>query len=301
MKIVDAHHHLWSLSRNAYPWLTDKPEADFFLGDYTPLKRDFLPADYRRQTEGYDIVATVHVEAEFDRSRQVAETAWLHEIASQSALPSAVIGHAWLADQNCETVLAAHAAFPLMRGIRSKPVTSPTPDRPSAGIPGSMRDPLWRAGFALLQRYGLSFDLRVPYWHLEEAAELAARYPETPIAINHTGLPWDRSEGGLAAWRAQMSIIAEAPQVHVKISEFGHKDAPWNPDVIRGIICETIEIFGVERCMFASNLPVCLLSASFEEIVELFHSALSDLTLQDREKIMCDNAAKFYNIDIAEP
>ena len=41
--IVDAHHHLWNLDCNYYPWLVDKKEKDFFLGDYSALKKNYLP------------------------------------------------------------------------------------------------------------------------------------------------------------------------------------------------------------------------------------------------------------------
>jgi predicted TIM-barrel fold metal-dependent hydrolase len=74
--IVDAHHHLWDLSGGPlyYPWLQDATPHEFFLGDYAKLKRDYLPADYRRDSAGLGIVKTVHVEAECSREQQVAET-----------------------------------------------------------------------------------------------------------------------------------------------------------------------------------------------------------------------------------
>ena len=30
--LIDAHHHLWDLKANRYPFLTDQPEPHFFLG-----------------------------------------------------------------------------------------------------------------------------------------------------------------------------------------------------------------------------------------------------------------------------
>lgn len=298
LKIVDAHHHLWDLGRNYYPWLSDKPEEHFFLGDYSALKRNFLPEDYRRETAGYDVVATVHVEAEWDRENQVAETQWLHEVAAATGMPNAVVGHAWLAREDCETVLAGHAAFPLTRGIRSKPVTAPSPDRIERGAPWTMQDPKWRAGFALLQRYGLTYDLRVPYWHLGEAAEIAELFPETPMVLNHTGFPWDRSEAGLKGWRKAMRVIAQAPQVWLKISELGLRDQPWELESNRRVVLEAIEIFGIDRCMFASNLPVCTLRASFATIVEGIKAIVADFPRDDQEKLFSRNAARFYRLDL---
>ena len=37
----------------------------------------------------------------------------------------------------------------------------------------------WRAGFAQLGAHGLRFDLQTPWWHLHEAARLAADFPDT--------------------------------------------------------------------------------------------------------------------------
>ena len=73
--LIDAHHHLWDLGANRYPFLSDRPEPHFFLGNYDALKRNYLPADYLSDTHGHNVLATVHCEAEMDRTAQVAETA----------------------------------------------------------------------------------------------------------------------------------------------------------------------------------------------------------------------------------
>src|SRR3954463_15428627 len=80
VNLVDAHHHLWDLTRNYYPWLSDRPETHFFLGDYAALRRDYLPADYLRDARNHNVLATVHCEAEWDRADQVGETRWVCEM-----------------------------------------------------------------------------------------------------------------------------------------------------------------------------------------------------------------------------
>ena len=153
LKIVDAHHHLWDLAALRYPLLHDDKPYDFFLGDYAPLKRDYLPTDYRRDAANHNVVATVHVEAECDRDNQVGETAWLTDINAEHGMPNAIVAHAWFDRPNTEEVLAAHAAFPLVRGIRSKPITGASPRDMKPGAPGTMQDDTWLAGFALLEKY----------------------------------------------------------------------------------------------------------------------------------------------------
>ncbi|MBT6137269.1 MAG: amidohydrolase family protein [Rhodospirillaceae bacterium] len=297
--IVDAHHHFWNLGLNYYPWLSDAVEKHFFLGDYSALKQDFLPADYRRVADGFEIVATVHVEAEWDRNAQVAETEWLSSVAAREGMPNAIVGHVWLAADNCEEVLRGHMRHPLFRGVRSKPVTSLTPDTMTPGAPGTMQDPNWRRGFSLLRDLGLTYDLRVPYWHLYEATEIALMFPEVPIVLNHTGFPWDRSEDGLVAWRSAMRAIAACPNVRVKLSELGLADATWTVESNRGVVLDAVDIFGPERCMWASNFPVAGLRVSYREQLEGFLEILPGLTAEERDGVFRRNAANFYGIELA--
>jgi predicted TIM-barrel fold metal-dependent hydrolase len=295
--IIDAHHHLWDLEHNYYPWLSDHPEPNFFLGDYSALKRRFMPDDYRREAAGFTIVGTVHVEAEWDRDDQVGETRWLAEVAAEHGMPNAVVGHVWLDDPEVEAKLAGHAECALFRGVRSKPVTAPAANSPFPEGPRSLSDPNWRRGYALLGTMGLSYDLRVPFWHLSEAARLIERHPEIPVALNHTGFPWDRSEAGLAAWRAEMTALARIPWVHVKLSELGLKTAPWTVESNRRVVLEAVEIFGVERCMWASNFPPASLRVGFRDQLEGFLDILSGLTPNERAGVFHDNAKAFYRME----
>ncbi len=298
MPIVDAHHHLWNLSRGRYPWLQQDYDAGkFFLGDYRALCRDFLPADYREASAGCRVIATVHVEAERDRSEQVAETAWLHEQHAQHGFPNAVVAHAWLDRPETEERLREHLRHPLVRGIRSKPVTAASPSESVRGEPGTMQDEAWLRGLSLLPGLGLSWDLRVPSWHLAEAAEVAALFPQLSIALNHHGFAWDRSEEGLRRWRDAMAVLARQPNVHVKLSEFGLRDRAWHWADNARIVRETLAIFGWQRCMFASNFPVAGLRVGYRELVGGMLRMLQDLTPAQQRAVMGDNALRFYRIE----
>lgn len=293
--LIDAHHHLWDLDRNYYPWLSDEP-IEFFMGNYDAIKRNFLPDDYRRDARGHHVLKTVHVEAEWDRRDQVGETRWLMEMHERFGMPDAIVAHAWFDTDDAEEVIAAQASFPLVRGIRSKPVTTRSPGERRRGAPGTMQDPRWLKGFALLDRYGLSWDMRVPPWHLEEAAEVAASFPRVAMALNHTGFPWDRSDEGLAIWRRGMAAVARHVNVCVKVSEFGLKDAPWDYESNRRIVRETIDIFGIERCMFASDTPVCRLRIDFDTLVRSLQRMVADLDETLQRAFFGDNAARFYRL-----
>jgi len=294
--LIDAHHHLWDLEQNHYPWLSDQPEQHFFLGNYDPLKRNYLPDDYRCDARRHNVLATVHCEAEWDRDDQVGETQWLTRVHESQGMPSAIVAHAWFHTANAQEVIARQAAFPLVRGIRSKPVTALSPDTMTPGAPGTMQDARWLEGFSQLERHNLSWDLRVPFWHLHEAAEVAAAFPRTPIVLNHTGFPWDRSDEGLAAWQRAMETIALQPNVHLKVSEFGLKERPWDYKSNRSVVRRAVAIFGIERCMFASNFPVAGLRIDYDTLVRSVSRMLEDFSDADRHCFFVGNAAVFYRL-----
>ena len=297
LPVVDAHQHFWDLGRNYLPWLCDEEVVPFRYGDYSALRRNYLPRDYLRDAAGHDVVKTVYVETEWDPRDFVGETRWLQEIIAETGLPHAIVAGARLDAPDVEAVLAGHTAFPQVRGIRHKPRAAPSPADVRAGARGSMGDPAWRRGYALLERYGLSFDLQTPWWHLAEAAALARDFPNTQIILNHTGLPADRTPEGLAGWRSAMQTLAARPNVAVKISGLGQPGQPWTVAANGPIVRDTIAIFGVDRCMFASNFPVDGLCADFDTIFSGFKTIVADLSQAEQTSLFCANALKFYRLD----
>lgn len=296
LPIVDAHQHFWDLSRNYHPWLCDPEPIPFRYGDYSRLKRSYMPADYRRDSAGFAIVKSVYVEAEWDPKTPLAETRWVEEIATEHGLPSAVVAQAWLDRDDAAEVLGGQAARPIVRGIRHKPAAAARPQDARRGGAGSMDDPRWRRGYALLERHRLSFDLQTPWWHLDAAAELGRDFPATPIIVNHAGLPSDRSPEGLAGWRRGLEAIAACPNAALKISGLGRPGLPWTVAANGPVIRDAIAIFGVERCLFASNFPVDGLAGTFAEIFTGFAQAVADRPREERGKLFHDNAVRIYRL-----
>ena len=256
-----------------------------------------MPGDYRRDTAGFHVAGTVFVETEWDRADPVGETRWVHDLALPERLPSAVVCHVALHQDDAPDILAQQAAFPLVRGVRHKPAAAAGPDGVEPGAPGSMGDPAWRRGYALLARHGLSFDLQTPWWHLAEAAALNADFPETLIVLNHTGLPSDRSPEGLAGWRRAMTAFAAAPNVAVKISGLGERGRPWDLARNRNLILDTLDIFGEDRCMFASNFPVDGLVGDFRTIFSGFAEATAPRGWEVQGRLFAGNARRLYRIE----
>lgn len=298
--IIDAHHHLWDLNGPLYhTQMVEHPES--FLGDYAAIRRTYLPPEYRRDTALHNVVATVHVEAEVDRAQQLDETRWLEEMNRDHAMPNAIVAHSWVDTPGAEDIVAKQAASPLVRGIRTKPLTSKGPGHSVRAMKRSIQDPRWRKGLLLLRKYNLSWDLRVPFWHLSEVAELLHELPPFPVVLNHTGYPWDRSEAALAIWGAGMKALAAHEHVCCKISALMVPRQAWTLESNRPIIDETIDIFGAHRCMFASNYPVDSLLGSWDYIYSNFKRAVAHRPRAEQLSLFAGTARRFYRIDVDLP
>jgi predicted TIM-barrel fold metal-dependent hydrolase len=299
LSIVDAHQHFWDPSRNYYPWLNDEPRIPFRYGDYGAICRRYLPSDYRRDAAPFMVEHTVYVEAEWDPHDPLGETRYIETLRRDHGLPTVMVGQAWLDAPDAPRVLEQQASFSFVRSVRHKPRSNPSPRE---AAPGGMTDAKWRAGFGRLARNGLRFDLQTPWWHLAEAAQLAADFPDTPIILNHTGLPSDRSPEGIAGWKRAMTTLATCPNVNVKVSGLGQLGQSWTPTANRDIVRTVIDLFGVERCMFGSNFPVDSLCATFPTIFNGFREIVRDFSAAEQRALFRDSAVRIYDIDsAAEP
>jgi predicted TIM-barrel fold metal-dependent hydrolase len=293
--IVDAHHHFWQPELGRQPWLRPEAHIPFRYGDYESIKRSYLPPDLLRDAEGFDIVGTVTMETEWELDDPVGEMDYAAAVAAEYGLPTAAVAHAVLRDPGVERVLEQLAERPLVRAVRNKPGQAPSPAE-AAASPSLLSDPLWQAGFRLLSRYGLDFELQVAWWHFPEAADLVARHPETQVTINHTGLPSNRSPEGIAGWSAALRLMAQFDNVAIKISGIGLPGVPWTAENNRPIVETTAEIFGADRIMFASNFPVDSLAGSYSDIYGGFVEISSDWSPDEQRAAFLGNAVKLYRL-----
>ena len=293
---VDAHHHLWNLEENPYPWLTSPVEWRTF-GDYSPIQKSYLISDYLADAQTHNVVASIHIEATWDRHADpVAETRWVQSVADDHGMIKGIVAYADLTAEDLETTLAAHVESPAVRGIRD---TVGFTDDPLGNKRADRLDHArWANGFALLARYGLSFDLQAYPRQLERVAEIAARHDDVPLVIVHTGFPWDRSREGVADWRRAMKRLAELEHCFAKLSGPQMMTLDWSVDSFREFIDGAIELFGPQRCMFASNVPPDAVRQSYDDIYQAFYQWASSYSESECRAMFHDTAARLYRLEI---
>jgi predicted TIM-barrel fold metal-dependent hydrolase len=296
MQVVDPHIHLWDLKTHHYPWLANPGKS--FVGDASKLKHDYLIADLLRDAGPVEVLKLVHVDANHDPADPVEETRWLQHVADNEGrgLPNAIVAGADLSADNVQEVLEGHAAFANTRGIRQILNVHAKPLYDYVGR-HYMREPQWRKNFALLKRYPMSFDLQLYPSQMKEAAELAQEHPDTQFIVNHAGMFVDRSSvEGFRAWRDGLRALAACPNVAVKISGLAMFDHEWTVESFRPYVLETIDTFGCERAMFASNFPVDRLFATYEGLWNAYASIVKDLRDTEKDALFKSNAERIYRI-----
>jgi predicted TIM-barrel fold metal-dependent hydrolase len=293
-KIIDSHHHLWDLGRGYnYPWLQDKPSGEGMLGNLAPIARDYLLRDYRADTANYDLVGSVHIEAV--PADPVIETRWLQATTKSDGLPSAIVARVELHKPDAEKAIAEHVSSPNVRGIRQIVNWHKNPKYTFTDH-DFLTDDAWLAGFRLLGKYDLSFDLQLYPAQMGDAVELARRNPDTLIVVNHTGMPLERDEAGLALWREGMKRLGAEQNVVAKVSGLGMVDWGWSEASIRPFVFGVIDRFGVDRVMFGSNFPVDKLYSSFDTLFGSFESIVASFSESEKDQLFRDNALRHYRL-----
>jgi len=302
MQVVDPHVHFWNIDTHHYPWLANP--ATSFVGDARLLKHNYLPADLLREAGEIEVLKVVHVEANHDPADPVEETRWLQGLAdaareqpgSGPALPDGIVAAADLSRADALETLAAHAKFANTRGIRQILNVHANPLYDYVGR-HYMRDETWRSNFAQLERLGLSFDLQLYPSQMADAAALARAHPNLPLIVNHTGMFVDRqSVAGFRAWRDGLRALAACPNVSIKISGLAMFDHAWTVESFRPYVLQTIDSFGVERAMFASNFPVDRLFGSYGALWQAYAEIVAGASESERAALFRRNAERIYRI-----
>lgn len=316
LPIIDPHHHLYDSpttgSRYMYPDLL----ADLDCG--------------------HNIVATVYVEAYHsmwrargdEALRSVGEIEFARGVGAMAdsgiygscRVAASIVGFADLALGDGVTPVLeamAEAGGGRLRGIRHCSAYDP-------GVIGELikhkapehllLDPEFQKGFVQLARAGLSFDGWMYHTQINEWAQLAARFPDTTMVLDHLGgvkgvLEYPGYENAFKEWRAGIETLVPYPNVHIKVGGmgmavfgFGFEQGlqpagsealarAWKPYID---VC--LDLFGPERCMFESNFPVDKQSCGYGELWNAFKIASAALSPDERKALFHDTAARVYRV-----
>jgi len=279
MKIVDTHQHLWDLDLFRYAWLRQLPD----------LNRSFRMNDYLAATNGLAIEKSVHLEADVDEPFMLDETMHLLRLADCADNPlEGVVACGRPESKEFKTYVEKIAGHPKLRGIRRVLHTRPDDLGQSETFIENV---------CSLAGYGLSFDICILARQLPLAIRLVSQCPDVTFILDHCGVPQVRDKI-LDPWRSLIREIAKFPNVFCKISGLIAYADPnnWTAEDLRPYVDHAIECFGWDRVMFGSDWPVCTVSASYRQWVDVLLSLTRSAGAANQKKLFHDNAILVYRL-----
>jgi predicted TIM-barrel fold metal-dependent hydrolase len=222
--------------------------------------------------------------------------AGLQSVADKHGFPHGIVCEAVMTDPDLDAKLKTQKQFPNLRGVREQIFWDSHPLRQRVSRPDYCNMPDFHRGFALLEKYGLSFELQVFAGQAKYAVDLIRAFPNVPMILLHSGMLTDRSLLMIEQWRGALATMAAFPNVHVKLSGLGMFSLGLKYTQARQVIRDSIQIFGIDRTIFGSNFPLEKLHASYAEFIAIYRKVMSEYSEADQRKVFHDNAVKFYRL-----
>lgn len=102
----------------------------------------------------------------------------------------------------------------------------------------------------------------------------------------------------LDQWKNGMSLLARQPNISCKLSGLVMFQHTWTLESLRPYIEYALNVFGTDRCLFASNFPVDKLNATFPQLVQTYVEIAkqSGLNQNEIEHVFHHNACRIYRL-----
>jgi L-fuconolactonase len=275
--IIDSHQHFWQPGRFDYPWMNSS------LG---VLYRDYLPDQLEPILAQNGVSKTVLVQA----SNSMEESRWLLQLAADYPFIAGVVGWVDLMADDVDRQLDELTALPKFKGVRHLVESEPADDW--------LVQPQVLRGLKRLSTYGVSYDLLVHTRHLKHIQKVVDACPGLKLVIDHMGKP-PIASGEIETWRQELRQVAANEQINCKLSGLVTEAnwTSWTTSDLRPYVDCALELFGSSRLLFGSDHPVCLLAASYEQVLASFRELLNELGDDEEQKIFGSNAAEFYGLN----
>lgn len=275
MKKVDAHQHFWNFDPVRDAWIDESVQI---------LRRDFVPKDLKPILDKHGIDGCVSVQA--DQSE--TETNFLLNLAEENDFVKGVVGWVDLIADNLKARLSHFSKNKYLKGLRHIA-------QAEADDYLSRKDV--QLGISKLADFDLTYDILIYAHQLPAAIDLADKLPNQKFVLDHIAKP-KISDGVDDRWRSNINILSSHPNVYCKLSGMvtETQDYQWNALDFRPFMDVIFNAFGVERVMYGSDWPVCLLAAKYEEQLAIVQDYIATFSADEQAKVMANNAIDFYNL-----
>lgn len=273
---IDAHQHFWRFDPQRDLWITDAMAV---------LKRDFLPEDLQPILLQNGLDGCIAVQA--DTSEK--ETRFLLDLAGKHQFIKGVVGWLDLCSATIEEQLHHFSSYVKLKGLRH--IVQAEPD-------GFMQREDFQRGVAAMGAYDLSYDILIYPHQLNDAIQLAAKFPNQRFIVDHCAKP-EIESGEIKAWQAGIEKLAAFDNVACKLSglitEADWKT--WNKTDLHPYLDVAFDAFGSGRLLFGSDWPVCLLAGNYKDWVNVVENYIANRPKTEQQQVMGHNAIQWYQLN----
>ncbi len=273
---IDSHQHFWKYDLQKHTWIDDSMDI---------IRQDFLPKNLKPVLDQHQIEGCVAVQA--DQSE--AETDFLVSLAHENNWIKGVVGWADLQAKNIEERLAYFARFDKLKGFRHIVQSETDHD--------FMQRPAFERGIKALTNHGFSYDILIFPHQIVSAQKLVQKFDNQLFIIDHLAKPYIKNKE-INQWKTDIKALSKCPNVYCKISGMATETnwLSWQNQDLKPYLDTVVESFGMQRVMFGSDWPVCLLASTYERWVFLLEDYFKDFTITEQQDFWGNNALKFYRI-----
>ena len=299
--IIDCHVHFIDAGRFRYPIFPQRSAGfEALVADYSALPRRYLPEDYLADAGGLHIGRTVW--AEFMSDTPLEELRWAQSLADVAGHPTGMIASVDFRALDLDHTIEVYRTIGRVRAVRQHLAWHPTNELLRfAPAPDLLADAAWRRGLASLRKHDLACEIEVFATQLTDLTAVARSFPDLRLVLPLIGWPIDLTEPGFRTWRSDMAGLARCENVAVKI--FGAEcifGLGWTVPQVRPWVLTTIGLFGPERCMFASHMPIAGLSRGIGDLYKAYEEIVAGFTSSERRCLFHDTAASTYRVSMQQ-
>ncbi|RZF62058.1 amidohydrolase family protein [Sphingobacterium corticibacterium] len=274
---IDSHQHFWVFNAERDAWITD---------DMAAIRRNFLPTDLAAVLKSNGIDGTIAVQA----SQSHEETQFLVDLSTMYAMIKGVVGWVDLQSDEVEKYVAHFSQYPIIKGFRHVVEAEEDPD--------FLIRPAFLRGIKALTARQYTYDLLIRPRHYDSTLVCVKQNPEQRFVLDHMAKPTIRTRE-FDEWATFIEKLATFPNVYCKVSglvtEADWKN--WTVDDFKPYIQHVIACFGKQRIMFGTDWPVCLVAATYEDVMKIAGTALTGFSDEDLTAFWGRNAARFYGVE----
>ena len=274
--IIDSHQHFWNYDPIRDIWIDNSMAV---------LKRNFLPKDLKKIYQINSIEGCVAVQA--DQSEE--ETIFLLDQASKNSFIKGVVGWLDIKSSKLNDLLSYYTKYSAFKGLRH--IVQNEKDV------NFMLKSDFQRGLSFLEEYNLTYDILIKEHQMDQAIKMVKKNPNQIFILDHIGKP-KISKNVDSTWIKNINELSLNENVFCKISGLvtETKFFKWEIDDFKPFLDLIFDCFGVDRVMYGSDWPVCLIASTFEDTINIVKNHISSFSDNEKNKIMSLNAIKAYNL-----